>query len=45
MIPQEKSKQSVLRDMDEGMVRSDGTSELGRMVNLRVSEWVNSAAY
>ncbi|CAK7212583.1 hypothetical protein SCUCBS95973_001513 [Sporothrix curviconia] len=29
----------LLRDMEENLVRSDGTSELGRMVQLRLGGW------
>ncbi|CAK7233520.1 hypothetical protein SBRCBS47491_008639 [Sporothrix bragantina] len=35
----------VLYDMEDSVVRSDGTSQLGRIVQLRLSGWVDGAVY
>ncbi|OAA57394.1 hypothetical protein SPI_07053 [Niveomyces insectorum RCEF 264] len=36
---------TVLRDMDDCVVRSDGSSDLGRIVSLSLGGWLNSAVY
>ncbi|KIH95186.1 hypothetical protein SPBR_03545 [Sporothrix brasiliensis 5110] len=36
---------AILRDMDNSMVRADGSSELGRMVSLVLGGWLEGAVY
>ncbi|OAA54148.1 hypothetical protein SPI_09082 [Niveomyces insectorum RCEF 264] len=36
---------AILRDMEDSIVRADGSSELGRMVSLGLGEWPTRAVY
>ncbi|OAA63380.1 hypothetical protein SPI_03543 [Niveomyces insectorum RCEF 264] len=36
---------AVLRDMEDSVVRADGSSELGRMVTLGIGEWLDGTVY
>lgn len=35
----------VLRDMETNLIRADGTSELGRLVSLRLGGWIDGKVY